>query len=127
MGRKSTAVIDTATLCVEYVEKYEYCLRYDEEEKEYFATVAEYPHISVFAETDKEALAEAKNVVEDILLHSQKKGLPLPTPKCRKKYSGKFIVRIPTGLHRKLAQKAEAQNTTLNSFVTSALSEYICR
>ncbi len=49
--------------------------------------------------------------------------LEIPLPNVMKKYSGKFLVRVPTSLHRKLAEAAKKEGVSLNQYVVSLLSE----
>jgi predicted RNase H-like HicB family nuclease len=48
--------------------------------------------------------------------------IPEPESLSTREYSGKFVVRTPTSLHRELAEKAEANHVSLNAFVVSLLS-----
>ena len=43
----------------------------------------------------------------------------------RKQFSGKFNLRIPPGLHEKLAMAAQAQGISLNSLVQEALEKSV--
>jgi predicted RNase H-like HicB family nuclease len=49
---------------------------------------------------------------------------PIPAPESlsTREYSGKFVVRTPTSLHRELAGKAEENHVSLNTYVVSLLS-----
>jgi predicted HicB family RNase H-like nuclease len=42
-----------------------------------------------------------------------------------KQFSGKFNLRIPPGLHEKLAMAAQAQGISLNSLVQEALEKSV--
>jgi len=53
------------------------------------------------------------------------RGLEIPLPDVMKKYSGKFLVRVPTYLHRNLAEQAKKEGVSLNQLVVSLLSEKI--
>jgi HicB family len=44
-------------------------------------------------------------------------------PQTNRKCSGKFIVRIPKYLHRRLVKQAEVEGVSLNQYVESLLSE----
>ena len=41
----------------------------------------------------------------------------------KKTYSGKFVLRIPTALHKKIALKAQARGESLNQYVVEVLTE----
>ncbi|MBI3418462.1 MAG: toxin-antitoxin system HicB family antitoxin [Verrucomicrobia bacterium] len=49
-------------------------------------------------------------------------GTPLPeATNDRRKYSGKFVLRVEPALHRRLALKALAEGESLNSYCTKTL------
>jgi antitoxin HicB len=50
-------------------------------------------------------------------------GIPMPT--YPENYSGKFNVRLPKSLHRRLSERAEEDGVSLNQLVVSLLSEGI--
>ena len=52
-------------------------------------------------------------------------GTDIPLPRDEKQYSGKFNVRIPKTLHRKLDQLAEREGVSLNHFLVSTLSRAV--
>jgi predicted RNase H-like HicB family nuclease len=49
----------------------------------------------------------------------------IPLPRDERKYSGKFVVRVPRTLHRKLDSLAEKEGTSLNQLVVSELSRVV--
>ena len=49
-------------------------------------------------------------------------GHSIPLPTYPEEYSGKFNLRIPKSLHRKLAKSATADGVSLNQYVTMLLS-----
>jgi antitoxin HicB len=51
--------------------------------------------------------------------------IPLPGSKPEKQYSGKFNVRVPKSLHRKLDKMAEKEGVSLNHFLVSTLSRAV--
>jgi predicted HicB family RNase H-like nuclease len=50
-------------------------------------------------------------------------GERVPTPIAGKNYSGKFVVRIPPEVHRKLAIQAAESGVSLNRIASSKLSQ----
>lgn len=52
-------------------------------------------------------------------------GLPIPLPRPREAYSGKFMVRMPKSLHRELAEAAEREGVNLNAFINMALAKTV--
>ena len=49
--------------------------------------------------------------------------IPEPSPLFDEGYSGKFTVRLPRSLHRRLAERARSEGASLNQFVNVALAE----
>jgi antitoxin HicB len=52
-------------------------------------------------------------------------GNEIPMPTYPEDYSGKFNVRLPKSLHRRLSERAEEDGVSLNQLVISLLSEGI--
>jgi len=50
-------------------------------------------------------------------------GEPPPEPLSGRKFSGKFVVRVPPMVHRKLAIQAEEEGISLNRLVSAKLSK----
>ena len=50
-------------------------------------------------------------------------GHSIPLPTYPEEYSGKFNLRIPKSLHRKLAKSASADGVSLNHYITALLSQ----
>jgi antitoxin HicB len=77
-------------------------------------------------DTIEEALQTLEEVKRDHFerLLSEGKDIPLPPPvDAEAAYSGRFLVRIPRHLHRRLAQLAELEGCSLNQYVTTLLAE----
>ena len=51
------------------------------------------------------------------------RGLVIPEPASESQYSGRFTLRIPKTLHKKLAQHAKKENVSLNQYAIHLLSE----
>jgi antitoxin HicB len=52
-------------------------------------------------------------------------GQDIPLPRDNQEYSGKFLMRTPKSLHRKLDRMAVREGVSLNQFVVSTLSEAV--
>lgn len=76
--------------------------------------------------TVEEAVKEARVSLELTLEDMLEQDLPIPEPDAET-YSGRFNVRLPKTLHRKLAKQAENEDVSLNQFVLSLLAEGIGR
>jgi predicted HicB family RNase H-like nuclease len=73
--------------------------------------------------TEVEAASQLAAIVDD-LVHDVLDGkMPAPKGEPGKVYSGKFVVRIPTALHKKIALKAQARGESLNQYVAEVLTQ----
>jgi predicted HicB family RNase H-like nuclease len=69
-----------------------------------------------------EALAGLADVVRDVLADLTASGEPIPEPLSERAYSGKFLVRVPAGVHRRLVLEAAEQHVSLNRLVSDRLA-----
>jgi antitoxin HicB len=76
--------------------------------------------------TQAETLDEIFKVIEDArqlwIETAYNEGQDIPLPRDMEKHTGKFLVRIPRGLHRDLARAAKREGVSLNQYVTSLLA-----
>jgi predicted HicB family RNase H-like nuclease len=49
-------------------------------------------------------------------------GLDIPLPRSDDSYSGKFFIRAPKALHRKLSQLAKREGVSLNQYLVATLA-----
>ncbi|MPZ14373.1 MAG: toxin-antitoxin system HicB family antitoxin [Chloroflexi bacterium] len=86
----------------------------------------ELPHLAADADRWEDlpaAIEEAKRVYFTSMLED---GKPIPEPKpFHEQFSGKFVVRIPTGLHARLVETAEREGVSLNTLAVSALAQAV--
>lgn len=77
--------------------------------------------------TIEEAIADAQENKEAYIadLKEEGKKLPIPTTKDDSKYSGKFTVRMSKSLHRKVAERADTEQISMNQFITEAIAAYL--
>ena len=96
-----------------------------EEDGTYFVKVKELPGCMSAGDTPEEAVEMIHDAMRGWIESNIERGLEIPLPDVMKKYSGKFLVRVPTYLHRNLAEQAKKEGVSLNQFVVSLLSEKI--
>ena len=73
--------------------------------------------------TPNEAVENAE-AAKDIWIEAElEAGRAVPEPAGDRDYSGRFVVRIPRSLHRRLALTAQREGVSLNQQVVSRLSE----
>ena len=102
---------------------YTYRVTWSEEDNEYVGLCAEFPSLSWLAGTPEAALRGIRKVVADVLKDMQKTGEAIPEPIANKHYSGKFMVRVPSQVHRKLAIEAAENGVSLNRLASAKLSQ----
>ena len=92
----------------------------------YFIQIKDLPGCYSQGETVEEALEmieEARRLwLESMYEDGSEISLPGST---EKQYSGKFNVRIPKSLHRKLNEMAEQEGVSLNHYLVSTLSRAV--
>jgi len=103
-------------------DRYTYRITWSEEDKEYVGLCAEFPSLSWLAESPELALKGIRAVVDDVIKDMKDNGESPPDPLSCRKFSGKFVVRIPPEIHRKLAIEAEEEGISLNRLVSAKLS-----
>lgn len=103
--------------------KYSINLNWSEEDKNYVATVFEFPGLSAFGETPEEAVEEAKSAVKGFLKVYKEDDCPPPEPKVLKQFSGQIRLRFPKSLHAALSFEAKKEGSSLNSYIVYLLSE----
>ena len=101
---------------------YTYRVTWSAEDGEHVATVAEFPSLSWLAPTPGEALAGLADVVRDVLADLAASGEPIPEPLSERSYSGRFVVRVPAEVHRRLVREAAEQHVSLNRLVSDRLA-----
>jgi predicted HicB family RNase H-like nuclease len=102
--------------------RYTYRITWSEEDKEYVGLCVEFPSLSWLAESQEGALKGIRKIVEEVIEDMKENGESPPLPLSRRKFSGKFLVRIPPEIHRKLAIEAEEVGISLNRLVSAKLS-----
>lgn len=102
---------------------YTYRVTWSEEDSEYVGLCAEFPSLSWLATEPEAALMGSRHLVADIVADMQANGEPVPEPLATKKYSGKFMIRIPPDLHRQLVLEAAESGVSLNRLASAKLSQ----
>jgi predicted RNase H-like HicB family nuclease len=101
---------------------YTYRVTWSVEDGEHVATVAEFPSLSWLAPSPVEALTGLASVVHDVLADLASSGEPIPEPLSERNYSGRFVVRVPAEVHRRLVCEAAEQHVSLNRLVSDRLA-----
>ncbi|MEK7812379.1 MAG: toxin-antitoxin system HicB family antitoxin [Candidatus Desantisbacteria bacterium] len=104
-------------------DRYTYRVTWAEDDNEYVGLCVEFPILSWLAETPELALKGIRKVVADVVRDMQENGETLPEAIACKRYSGKFMVRVPIGIYRNLAIQAAESGVSVNRLATSRLSQ----
>jgi len=104
-------------------DRYTYRVTWSEEEREYVGLCAEFPSMSWLARTPEAALKGIRKVVAEVVRDMEEGGEPVPEPIASRQYSGKFLVRVPPDVHRKLALQAAEAGVSLNRLASSKLTQ----
>jgi len=104
-------------------DRYTYRVTWSEEDHEYLGLCAEYPSLSWLEPTPEDALKGIRQVVAEVVADLEANGEPVPEPIAIKRYSGRFMVRIPPELHRRLALEAAEAGISLNRLASDKLGE----
>ena len=77
------------------MDKYEYKVRWSEEDKAFIGRVAEFPSLAAHGDTPEAALKEIQFVVSAVLDDLEERGETPPEPISCREFSGKLNVRMP--------------------------------
>ena len=101
---------------------------WSDEDAGFIAIAPDLPGSSAFGETEAEALAELDQAIEAWIEATRAAGNTVPAPSrpaSRDLPSGKVLVRMPKGLHRRAAVCAEREDVSLNQFIVACLAEAV--
>jgi predicted HicB family RNase H-like nuclease len=107
---------------VREVDKYTYRVMWSEEDNEFVGLCAEFPGLSWLAVNPEEALKGIRSVVRKCIKDMVATGEDVPEAISVRKYSGKFMVRVPPEVHRHLSVEAAESGISLNRVVSAKLA-----
>jgi len=102
-------------------DRYTYRVTWSEEDGEYIGLCAEFPSLSWLARTPESALKGVRKVVAEVVADMKANGETPPEPLAAKRFSGKFVVRVPPEVHRRLATEAAEEGVSLNRLASAKL------
>jgi predicted HicB family RNase H-like nuclease len=103
-------------------EHYSYRVRWSAEDDAYVGTVAEMPSLSWVADERNGAFEGVQRLTADVVAEMEASGETPPAALADRSFSGRFVVRIPAEVHRRLAIEAAEQNVSLNRLVSARLA-----
>ena len=104
------------------INHYTYRVTWSQEDGEHVGLCAEFSSLSWLAPTPEKALAGIRRVVSEVVADMQAAGEPIPEALAEKHYSGRFMVRVPSLVHRALATEAAEQGVSINRLVSAKLA-----
>ncbi len=91
----------------------------------YVAEIEDLPGCFTQGETIEETYENMEEARRLWLESAYEDELDIPLPREDREYSGKFNVRFPKSLHRRLDQIADREGVSLNQFLVSTLSRAV--
>lgn len=104
------------------IDHYTYRVSFSAEDGEFVGTCAEFPSLSWLDKDAAKAFSGIRALVKDVVADLRKAGEAPPEPLATKKFSGRFVLRMPTELHRALAVNAAEQGVSLNTYALQRLT-----
>lgn len=104
------------------VNHYTYRITWSADDEEYVGLCAEFPSLSWLAASPEAALKGIYKVVNQVIKDLKKTHEPIPEPLANRQYSGKFVVRVPSDIHRRLAIQAAEAGVSLNRLASAKLA-----
>ncbi len=93
-----------------------------EDDGGYGAMVLELPGCYSQGDDAADAMANLEEAMALWLEGRIEDGRPIPEPLMATDYSGNIVLRLPKGLHREAARHAQAEGTSLNQYLLSAVA-----
>jgi predicted HicB family RNase H-like nuclease len=103
-------------------DRYTYRITWSEEDQEYAGLCVEFPSLSWLDKNPEAALAGIRNMVAEAVEDMKANQETPPEPITSRRFSGKFMVRIPPELHRRLVMEAQEEGISLNRLASDKLS-----
>jgi len=104
-------------------DRYTYRVTWSEDDNEYVGLCTEFPSLSWLARTPEAALRGVRKLVTDVIQDLRDNSEDIPEPISSRKYSGKFMVRVPPDVHRNLAIQAAESGVSLNRLASLKLNQ----
>ncbi len=103
-------------------DKYTYRVMWSDEDQEFVGLCAELPSLSWLASSAQKSLKGIRDAVKECIADMRANNEDPPAPLSTRKYSGKFMVRVPPDVHRRLAIDAAESGVSLNRIASSNLA-----
>lgn len=101
---------------------YTYRVTWSDDDHEYVGLCAEFPSMSWLSSSPEAALRGIRGVVADVVADMKRSHEPIPEALASRRFSGKFMVRVPPEVHRGLAVEAAEAGVSINRLATVKLA-----
>ena len=103
-------------------DRYTYRVTWSAEDGEYVGLCTEFPSLSWLASSPDLAFSGIRELVSEVISDMLNTNEKVPEPLAERRYSGKFMVRVPPETHRALAIRAAEEGVSLNRLVSTRLA-----
>ena len=93
-----------------------------DEDGSWVAEVPELPGCVAASMDPQDLFALAEDAIAAWIEAAVDDGRAVPAPVADDEYSGRFVLRVPTGIHRRLAAQARRERVSLNTLCATALA-----
>ena len=107
----------------EFLKKNYRMVLFRDEENDLIAEAPELPGCVADGSTPDEAVQNLREAMKSWISSRLEAGLQVPEPSGTEAFSGRILVRLPKYLHKRLADQAREQGSSLNQYLVSILSE----
>ena len=98
----------------------------DPDDDGWAAEVPDLPGCVAAAASPADAITAAVDAIDAWVDAAVAMGRAVPPPSRRtEEHSGRFVLRVPRGLHGRLAREAEREGVSLNSYCATVLAEAV--
>jgi predicted RNase H-like HicB family nuclease len=105
--------------------RYSVRVAWSEEDGAFIARCPEFRGVAADGPTYLRAIEEFETVLGMAIEVFEEDGRPLPEPRLEPTYSGNLSLRLGSGLHRRVAARAEVEGTSINSLLQTAIAYYL--
>jgi len=95
----------------------------DESGKYYVGRILEFDGCMTTGESSEEVFSLLEEAMEGWISVKLEHKDPIPEPVDTENYSGKFVLRLPVSLHKKLAVEAKVEGISLNQYIMYKLAQ----
>jgi predicted HicB family RNase H-like nuclease len=105
------------------IDKYTYRVTWSKEDQKFVGLCSEFPGLSWLKPAPETALKGIRALVKSTIKDMNENGEFVPEAISSKKFSGKFMVRVPPEVHRHLTLEAVESGVSLNRLVSAKLAQ----